>query len=270
MVSSDVLEELNCQTRPAAVKGCNPRGAHSSACTFGRRNERQIATETRCAEPAMPAAADSLAAEFAPRQICNMKSVYGQFRTRCRRRIFQPDAPFLGRLAQGRKRRRCGRSEPGAAADESRRPFRLTQRIAPGYCWEVPPESAWIDVRCYDLAQGGFSFFLDEKPTFERLVAMFRSAEPIYVAAGQPLAASVGRRLGRHSRARHPSAGACRPSADGIEVPRRLPVPAAVHALTRCLLPRRSAVYNRVRGWGFRSVSGRFALRIVPCCGSFS
>ena len=47
----------------------------------------------------------------------------------------------------------------------------------------MPPESAWIDVRCYDLAQGGFSFFLDEKPTFERLVAMFRSAEPIYVAA---------------------------------------------------------------------------------------
>ncbi len=66
---------------------------------------------------------------------------------------------------------------------ESRRPFRLTERIAPGYCWEVPPESAWIDVRCYDLAQGGFSFFLDEKPTFDRLVARFRSAEPIYVAA---------------------------------------------------------------------------------------
>jgi len=66
---------------------------------------------------------------------------------------------------------------------KSRRPFRLTQRIAPGYCWEVPPESAWIDVRCHDLAQCGFSFFLDEKPGFERLVAMFSLAEPIYVAA---------------------------------------------------------------------------------------
>jgi hypothetical protein len=83
------------------------------------------------------------------------------------------------------------KDEEGVALDEpggerrngSRRPFRLTQRIAPGYCWEVPPESAWIDVSCYDLAQGGFSFFLDEKPTFERLVARFRSAEPIYVAA---------------------------------------------------------------------------------------
>jgi hypothetical protein len=77
-----------------------------------------------------------------------------------------------------------GPDEPGVAGwHESRRVFRLTQRIAPGYCWEVPPESAWIDVRCYDLAQAGFSFFLDEKPSFERLVAMFRSAEPIYVAA---------------------------------------------------------------------------------------
>jgi hypothetical protein len=76
-----------------------------------------------------------------------------------------------------------GRDELGAAVGhESRRAFRLTQRIAPGYCWEVPPESAWIDVRCYDLSQDGFSFFLDEKPAFERLVAMFRSAEPIYVA----------------------------------------------------------------------------------------
>ncbi len=66
---------------------------------------------------------------------------------------------------------------------KSRRAFRLTQRIAPGYCWEVPPDSAWIDVRCYDLAQGGFSFFLDEKPAFERLVVRFHSAEPIYLAA---------------------------------------------------------------------------------------
>ena|SRR5271157_4214282 len=78
----------------------------------------------------------------------------------------------------------AGRGEAGAEGrHESRRAFRLSQRIAPGYCWEVPPEAAWIDVRCYDLAQGGFSFFLDEKPTFERLVAMFRSVEPIYVAA---------------------------------------------------------------------------------------
>jgi len=77
-----------------------------------------------------------------------------------------------------------GRDEPDAERRcKLRRAFRLTQWIAPGYSWEVPPESAWIEVRCHDLTQCGFSFFLDEKPTFERLVARFGSAEPIYVAA---------------------------------------------------------------------------------------
>ena len=36
---------------------------------------------------------------------------------------------------------------------------------------------------CYDLAQGGFSFFLDEKPIFERLVARFHLTESIYISA---------------------------------------------------------------------------------------
>ena len=131
--------------------------------------------QIRCRRPLSPA-------EFAPSANMYYEIVYGQFRTRCRRRIFQPDAPFLGRPHKGENG--AGQDEPEAERrNESRRPFRLTQQIAPGYCWEVPPESAWIDVRCYDLAQGGFSFFLDEKPTFERLVARFRSAEPIYVAA---------------------------------------------------------------------------------------
>jgi len=67
--------------------------------------------------------------------------------------------------------------------DGSRRTFRLRQRIAPGFCWEVPPETAWIDVLCCDLTQGGFSYFLDEKPGYERLVVMFRPSDPIYVAA---------------------------------------------------------------------------------------
>ncbi len=76
------------------------------------------------------------------------------------------------------------RDEPEAERRcKSRRPFRLAQWIAPGFSWEMPPESAWIEVRCYDLTQCGFSFFLDEKPTFERLVARFGSTEPIHVAA---------------------------------------------------------------------------------------
>ena len=72
---------------------------------------------------------------------------------------------FLAAAQQGEGG--AGQNETGAERrSESRRPFRLTQRIAPGFCWEVPPESAWIEVPCYDLAKGGFSFFLDEKPTF--------------------------------------------------------------------------------------------------------
>ena len=64
-----------------------------------------------------------------------------------------------------------------------RSPYRLTQRIARGYCWEVPPEDVWSDVLCHDLTQGGVSFFLDSQPAFERLVVMFRAAQPIYIAA---------------------------------------------------------------------------------------
>jgi hypothetical protein len=87
-------------------------------------------------------------------------------------------------LAATRKDESTGREEGGVEErNESRRAFRLTQRIAPGYGWEVPPESAWIDVSCYDLTKGGFSFFLEEKPNFDRLLALFHSPEPIYVAA---------------------------------------------------------------------------------------
>ena len=99
------------------------------------------------------------------------------------------DAAFFNLMHHFLAASNKGESDVGLnAADteqrcESRRAFRLVQRIAPGHCWDVPPESAWIDVRCCNLAKCGFSFFLDEKPSFERLVAMFRSVEPIYVAA---------------------------------------------------------------------------------------
>ena len=110
----------------------------------------------------------------------------------------------------------------------------------------MPPESAWIDVRCYDLAQGGFSFFLDEKPTFERLVARFRSAEPIYVAARvnhwRPVLVDG---WGGIIEPGIPAAGAMSAvRRQRIEVPRRLPVPAAVHALRArvCCRPDRSRI----------------------------
>ena len=116
--------------------------------------------------------------------------------------------------------------------DESRRAFRHTQRIAPGYCWDVPPESAWIDVRCYDLAQGGFSFFVDEKPAFERLVAKFHSAEPIYVAAKvnywRPVLVDG---WGGIVEPGITAPGGLSTAPHGIEIPRGLPVPAAIRAL---------------------------------------
>ena len=62
-------------------------------------------------------------------------------------------------------------------------PYSQSQRIAPGYCWEVPPDTAWIEIPCFDLTQGGFSFFMAEEPTFDHLVVQFRSSEAIYVAA---------------------------------------------------------------------------------------
>ncbi len=87
-------------------------------------------------------------------------------------------------LASQKAESSLDRDQSGAEPQrhESRRAFRHVQRIAPGYCWEVPPAAAWIEVQCYDLAQAGFSFFLDEKPAFERLVAMFHCTEPIYVS----------------------------------------------------------------------------------------
>jgi hypothetical protein len=66
---------------------------------------------------------------------------------------------------------------------QARRSFSIPEWIAPGYCWEVPPASAWIEVQCHDLTPRGFSFLFDKKPDFERLVVRFRSADPICVAA---------------------------------------------------------------------------------------
>ena len=156
------------------------------------------------------------------------------YRTRCRRRLFQPDAPFLTVAPKGDSS--VAENEPGTERrGRSRRTFRLNQQIAPGYCWEVPPDSAWIDVQCYDLTQGGFSFFLDEKPNFERLVARFRLTESIYMAARvirwRPVMVDAWGgiiepgTIGRSDIDRRPQR---------IEVPRRLPTPAAVRALGAC------------------------------------
>jgi hypothetical protein len=72
---------------------------------------------------------------------------------------------------------------PRERREAARRQFSQTQWIAPGFVWEVPPDSAFIEVRCHDLTQNGLAFFLPEPPNFDRLVVILRSPTVIYVAA---------------------------------------------------------------------------------------
>ena len=155
-----------------------------------------------------------------------------------------------------------GKGESGLRQDESalerryesRRAFRVTHQIAPGYCWETPPESAWIDVRCHDLTQCGFSFLLDQQPAFDHLVARFGLAEPIYVAGEvhhwrpvsvdawggiiEPGVALSGRHAGRLPHRK--------------QVPRRLPVPAAL----RDLIPTHTVAWGTPLASVFRGLQG--------------
>jgi hypothetical protein len=72
----------------------------------------------------------------------------------------------------------------GEQRQGQRQAFLAKQWIAPGYTHEPPPESAWIEVRCHDLTGGGFSFFLAEPPTFERLLVAFgRPPSLVHVTA---------------------------------------------------------------------------------------
>jgi hypothetical protein len=65
-----------------------------------------------------------------------------------------------------------------------RKQFLVTQRIAPGYRAEMPPDEALIEVRCYDLTRSGFSFLVPTPPDFNVLVAAFGwPPSVIYVAA---------------------------------------------------------------------------------------
>lgn len=67
--------------------------------------------------------------------------------------------------------------QPGDAMGERRegfrKPFPILQRIAPCHDGKVPPDSAFTEVRCHDLTQKGFSFFLPRPPCFDRLIVAF-------------------------------------------------------------------------------------------------
>jgi hypothetical protein len=67
---------------------------------------------------------------------------------------------------------------------QARQPFSAVQRVAPGFGGEVPPPSAFIEVRCHDLTRTGFSFFMPRGTRFPRLVvALGCTSQTIYVEA---------------------------------------------------------------------------------------
>ena len=63
---------------------------------------------------------------------------------------------------------------PAAATDQRRSPrraYRYRQRIAPMHDRQLPRSDGFFDVEFWDLSACGFSFFIDELPKFEVLVA---------------------------------------------------------------------------------------------------
>jgi hypothetical protein len=65
-----------------------------------------------------------------------------------------------------------------------REPFRVLQRVALRHGRDIPDEANFVEVQCYDLTQGGFSFLLPSRPNFERLVVAFGAPpEAIYLGA---------------------------------------------------------------------------------------
>lgn len=74
--------------------------------------------------------------------------------------------------------------DPSERRDHPRRPFATIQRIAPHPGPGFPADSEFFEVRCHDLTQSGFSFFLPTRPDFKSLVAAFgTSPNVIWVGA---------------------------------------------------------------------------------------
>ena len=65
------------------------------------------------------------------------------------------------------------KEETADRRDGRRQVFQAIHRIALRRGPDMPDESEFFEVRCRDLAGGGFSFFLRNKPNFDSLVAAF-------------------------------------------------------------------------------------------------
>lgn len=64
-----------------------------------------------------------------------------------------------------------------------RLPFDTTQRIAPWGDREPTPED-FVSVRCFDLNKNGIAFFLEEPPSFRRLIVELRCPQrKLYLAS---------------------------------------------------------------------------------------
>jgi len=68
--------------------------------------------------------------------------------------------------------------------ERRRRRFQVSQRIAPLRGSRFPDDREFFTVECYDLTQGGFSFFMPIRPDFNSLVAEFGTPpHVVYVVA---------------------------------------------------------------------------------------
>ncbi len=90
---------------------------------------------------------------------------------------------------------------------DQRQSFPSIQRIALRHGAELPADSEFVDVQCYDLTGGGFSFLLPSQPNFDQLVVALESQRGIiHVAAevrhtADVLVDAFGRveRIGEHA-----------------------------------------------------------------------
>ena len=85
------------------------------------------------------------------------------------------------------------REEPKSERrSRNRRPFVVTQRIAPRCQAGVPDDSEFFEVKCQDLNRAGFSFLFSSRPSFTALVASFGTAsDVVYMGADILHCASV-------------------------------------------------------------------------------
>lgn len=68
--------------------------------------------------------------------------------------------------------------------DGASKPFPYVQRLAPWEGGRLPPHRAFFEVRCQDISATGFSFLLNHRPSFERLVVGFGpGVSRIYIVA---------------------------------------------------------------------------------------